>query len=40
MKLNKLLEARENAIDVVVIDFTFHPIGREGDASFPDQSQS
>ena len=34
MKLNKLLEARENAIDVVVIDFTFHPIGWEGDAGF------
>ena len=40
MNSTKLLKVRENAGVQIVIDFSFHPIGLESDASFVDQSQS
>ena len=40
MNSTKLTKARENAGVQIVIDFSFHPIGLESDASFVDQPQS
>ena len=40
MNSTKLPKVRENAGVQIVIDFSFHPIGLESDASFVDQPQS
>ena len=40
MNSTKLLKVRENAGVQIVIDFSFHPIGLESDASFVDQPQN
>ena len=40
MNSTKLPKVRENAGVQIVIDFSFHPIGLESDASFVDQAQS
>ena len=40
MKTSKLLEARENGGDQVVMVFSLHLIGWEDGASFLDRSQS
>ena len=40
MNSTKLLKVRENAGFQIVIDFSFHPIGLESDASFVDQAQN
>ena len=40
MNSTKLLKVRENAGFQIVIDFSFHPIGLESDASFVDQPQN
>ena len=39
MNSTKLPKVRENAGVQIVIDFSFHPVGLESDASFVDQAQ-